>query len=67
VIFIQLLGTDLTRDDYYAINEDGSIYDDDVGGPLHVAGRGGINITPLSENQDSLARQAAQEIFDSLH
>ena len=65
--FAQLLGTDLTRDDYYAINEDGSIYDDDVGGPLHVAGRGGINITPLSENQDSLARQAAQEIFDSLH
>lgn len=66
VYFTQLLGTDLTRDDYHAINEDGSAYDDDVGGPLYAVGREGINIAPLSENQDAVARQAAQNLFDSL-
>lgn len=30
----ELLGTDLTEDEYRAINEDGSDYDDEVGGPV---------------------------------
>lgn len=64
--FAQLLGTDLTEDDYYAINEDGSDYDDDVGGPCYAAGREGVSITPLSKNQDLIARQAAQELFENL-
>lgn len=34
VYLSQLVGTDLTRSAHYAINEDGSAYDDDVGGPV---------------------------------
>lgn len=33
VYLSRFVGTDLTRDAHYAINEDGSEYDDDVGGP----------------------------------
>lgn len=33
----RLVGTDLTKDEHYAIHEDGSYYDD-VGGPTFVAG-----------------------------
>ena len=42
VYLSQLVGTDLTQDAHYAINEDGSDYDDDVGGPAYVAGRDGV-------------------------
>ncbi|MFZ4700823.1 MAG: hypothetical protein ACOYMG_12305 [Candidatus Methylumidiphilus sp.] len=59
----QLVGTDLTRDDYYAMNEDGSSYDDDVGGPMFVGGRGGVELTPLDVDRDSAARKAADELF----
>jgi len=34
----QLLGEDLTKDRHYAINPDGSEYDDDVGDPAEVGG-----------------------------
>lgn len=62
----QLLGNDITKDDYYAINEDGSAYDDDVGGPLFVDGRGGIRLQGLSEEQDILARNEAQRLFEKI-
>lgn len=35
----ELLGTDLAKDEYRAINDDGSDYDDDIDGALYVDGR----------------------------
>src|SRR5690606_14891276 len=51
---------------HYAINEDGSDYDDDVGGPAYVAGRDGIDIEPLAPAQDATARRAAQKLFEQI-
>jgi hypothetical protein len=59
----RLLGTDITRNDHYAINEDGCEYDDDVGGPVYVGGRSGVDLDPLSAEQDAAAKRAAQELF----
>lgn len=66
VYLAQLLDTDLTRDDYYAIHEDGSHYDDDVGGPMYVDGRDGIKLPKLSVDQDAFAREAAKELFEKM-
>lgn len=63
----RLVGTDLTRDAHYAINEDGSDYDEDVGGPAYVADRDGINLEPLSAEQDAPARLAAQNCLNRLN
>lgn len=62
----RLVGTDLTQDAHYAINEDGSDYDDDVGGPAYVAGRDGLDLEPLAPAQDAIARLAAQELFEQI-
>lgn len=59
----QLHGVDLTRDNYHAYHEDGSEYDDDVGGPMHVDGIDGMRLEPLTPEAYVLARQAAQAIF----
>lgn len=66
IYLAELLDTDLTRDDYYAIHEDGSDYDDDVGGNVFLAGRSGIKLRPLSEDQDALARLNAQALYDKI-
>lgn len=66
VYLSQLLGTDLTQDAHYAINENGSEYDDDVGGPAFVAGHDGIDLEPLSTEQDAMARLAAQNFFEQI-
>jgi hypothetical protein len=66
VYLSQLVGTDLTRDAHYAINDDGSDYDDDVGGPAYVAGRDGVALDPLSTEQDAAARLAAQDLFEQI-
>lgn len=62
----QLVGTDLSQDAHYAINEDGSDYDDDVGGPIYVAGRGGVDLAPLAPAQDAIAKLAAQRLFNQI-
>ena len=59
----EMLGSDLTKDEYYAINEDGSPYDDDVGGPMFVDGCDGIRLEPISAEQQATARQNAVEMF----
>lgn len=59
----RLLGDDLSRDRFEAINEDGSPYDDDVGGPAYVGGYEGIELDPLPTVADTVARQAAAELF----
>jgi hypothetical protein len=60
------VGTDLSKDDHYAINEDGSEYDDDVGGPVYAAGRDGVDLESLSAEQDATAKDAARNLFDRI-
>lgn len=62
----ELLGESLTKDDYIAIHEDGSPYDDDVGGPMFVGGRSGVKLEPISEARDAAARCAAQAMFEGI-
>ena len=66
VYLAKLVGTDLTQDTHRAIHEDGSDYDDDVGGPLYVAGNDGVNLVPLAPAQDMSARLAAQKLFEQI-
>ncbi|WP_061960040.1 hypothetical protein [Cupriavidus pauculus] len=66
VYLAELLGADLTKDAYVAIHEDGSRYDDDVGGPMFVDGRDGVKLEPMSEAQDAAARRVAHEIFEGV-
>ncbi|QBY51757.1 hypothetical protein [Cupriavidus oxalaticus] len=62
----KLFGVDLTKDDYAAIHEDGSPYDDDVGGPLFLSGQDGVKLEPMSEAQHATARRAAHEFFEGV-
>ncbi len=66
VYLARLLGTDLMRDEYYAINDDGTPYDDDVGGPAFVDGRDGVKLDPLDTEKDAAARIAAEQHFKRL-
>lgn len=63
IYLADLHGTDLTKDDHYAINEDGSRYDWDVGGNAFVAGEDGIDLPPLPEIDDKAAKRAAEALF----
>jgi TPR repeat protein len=62
----KLLGTDLSKSEYEAINEDGSPYDDDVGGPAYVDGRGGVELEPIDSEQEAAARRAATDLYDAI-
>lgn len=62
----ELLGTDLTKDEYRAISEDGSDYDDDVGGPAFVGGRGGVELPPVDEETKAKARIAANALYHAI-
>jgi hypothetical protein len=59
----RLVGIDLSESAHHLINDDGSEYDDDVGGPAHVAGYDGVDLVALDAIQDAAARQAADELF----
>lgn len=59
----KLIGDDLTMDRYHAIHEDVSPYDDDVGGNIEVAGQDGVNLTPLPEETDHIARRRAEDLY----
>ncbi len=63
----QLLGKDLTKDNYYAIHENGSLYDDDRGGPMFVDGEEGVDLPLLEPEQDSLAQANAQALFNRMN
>ena len=63
----QLLDDDLSRDRYKAISEDGSPYDDDIGGPAYVGGEEGINLKPLPSESDDAAQQAARALFAQIN
>ena len=59
----ELFGTDLSRDDYRAIHEDETDYDDDVGGPAFVKGRSGIALPALPTADDDSARAMALTLY----
>ncbi|WP_409420107.1 hypothetical protein ABHF91_09740 [Pseudaeromonas sp. ZJS20] len=63
VYLAKLLGTDLTQDEYIAIHEDGTPYDDDIGGPMYASGRDGVQLSSISAQQEAKARRGALEIF----
>ncbi|MDP3087600.1 MAG: hypothetical protein Q8M99_05370 [Methylotenera sp.] len=67
VYLSQLLGKDLTQDLHYAIHEDGSRYDDDVGGPMFVDGEDGIKLPPLESDQAHLAKTNAETLFNQMN
>lgn len=62
----RLVGNDLSEDAHYAIHEDGSDYDDEVGGPAYVEGRDSVNLDPLDPEQNTAAKSAAQDLFDQI-
>lgn len=66
VYLSQLLGNDLTQNRYYATNEDGSNYDDDIGGPLYASGEGGVNLPLLNDELHITARHAAENLFNRI-
>lgn len=66
IYLAELIGEDLTKDRHYAIHDDGSPYDDDVGGNAFVAGRDGIKLEPLNDELDAIARSAAKQIFSNI-
>ncbi|MCD9087076.1 hypothetical protein [Stenotrophomonas sp. SY1] len=66
VYLAQHLGTDLTRDDHKAINEDGSPDDECIGGPCFVGGRDAIELKPLDSKDDAKARRMARKLIDRM-
>jgi TPR repeat protein len=66
VYLSKLVGTDLTQDAHYAVNEDGSEYDDDVGGPAYVGGRDGVDLEALGSEQDIAAKLASMKLFEQI-
>ena len=64
--FAKLLGTDLTQSRYRLVNEDGSDYDDDVGGPGFPVGTEGIELPPLDKSQDAKAYRDAAALANRL-
>lgn len=59
----RLLGQDLSQDRHEAINEDGTPYDDGIGGPAYVGGVDGIQLTPLAAGENKLAKEEAAQLF----
>ena len=64
--FARLLGVDLTRDNYRLVNEDGTDYDDDVGGPGFPVGEEGIRLPGLDDQQDADARRLASAMVERM-
>ena len=59
----RMLGRDLSQDWHEAINEDGTSYDDDVGGPAYVGGVDGIELVPLAPEENGRAKEEAVQLF----
>ncbi|WP_394538795.1 hypothetical protein PRJ39_25095 [Lysobacter enzymogenes] len=59
----RMLGRDLSQDRHEAINENGSPYDDDAGGPAYVGGVDGIELTPLTTEENRHAKEEAAQLF----
>lgn len=59
----RILGEDLSDDRHEAIHEDGTPYDDDVGGPVYVDGVDGIELAPLADEENRRAKEEAARLF----
>lgn len=66
IYLARLVGTDFTKDAYRLINEDGSPYDDDAGGPAFPIGRDALTLPSLDDARDTAVQEAAEEMFASL-
>lgn len=62
----RMLGQDLSQDRHEAINEDGTVYDDDVGGPAYVGGVDGIELAPLPTEENRRAKKEAAQLFAAI-
>jgi hypothetical protein len=56
---IELRGLDASA---YAIHEDGTLYDDEVGGPMYALENEGLRPAPLEPSDDALARDLAARL-----
>lgn len=61
----KLHGTDLAKDDYRAIHEDGSDYDDDVGGAMFADGSDGMKLPEVDASVRLLAKERALELYQA--
>lgn len=70
VYLAEHLGTDLRKSTLRPYHEGGMYadqeYDDDIGGPLYVAGDEGVQLEALSASDDVRAREAARELFNQI-
>lgn len=62
----RMLGRDLSQDRHEAINEDGTSYDDDFGGPAYVGGVDRIKLMPLAAEEDTRAEEEADQLFAAI-
>lgn len=62
----RMLGRDLSQDRHEAINEDGTPYDDDVGGPAYVGGVDRIELTALTPEDNRRAIEEAAHLFAAI-
>lgn len=62
----RMLGRDLSQNRHEAINEDGTPYDDDVGGPAYVGGVDGIELAPLADEENRRAKEEAAQLFAAI-
>lgn len=71
VYLARRLGTNLQESTLRAYHEGGKYadqeYDDDLGGPLYIAGDEGVRLGALNAEDDARAREAAQEFFNQIH
>lgn len=67
VYLSRLLDHDLTKDNHIGIHDDGSDYDDDIGGPMYVGGTEGVDLEPLIKEQDEEAQLAAKSLFEHIN
>ena len=62
----RLLGQDLSIGRHVAINEDGSEWDDDIGGPAYVGGDDGIELNALPIEANAVALRMAELLFSRI-
>jgi hypothetical protein len=66
VYYSKLLNKDLTLDRHYGIHDDGSNYDEDIGGSMHVAGQDGIKLAKLETDQITIVMLEADKLYQRM-
>lgn len=60
------LDEDLTLDRHVAINEDGSLWDEDIGGPAYVGGEDGVVLPEIEHAQHEQAIREAEKLYAAI-